>query len=129
MTEFTVTITSKPLGITFGHTNENSLAIHTVEDNSLAYSLGLLTGDLLISINNTYVLNMTSSAVANLFNSQLTPFKLTFERFDSNYNSLSDTEENSINNINNMHDISSNITTPYSNQSTPYSNASNISTN
>ena len=84
MTEFTVDITSRSSGIILSNYG-NFLGVHQVTspDDSMESKLGLLPGDVLISINNLSVVDMSPDKALNIFDTQQLPFTATFERFSS----------------------------------------------
>eukprot|EP01084_Bolivina_argentea_P220274 373342_1 len=92
MTEFTINITARPLGVKFAHFDSQLVGIHEIQLNSIGSKLGLLPGDVLISINNESVLDIESTKILDLFRCETLPFTATFERFSDDYNSDTDTE-------------------------------------
>eukprot|EP01084_Bolivina_argentea_P047005 86584_1 len=91
MTEFTVKIISLPLGVHFSHFDDShQLFVSDLKRSSIGADLGLLCGDVLVSVNNKSVLDMESNQILDIFRSQTLPFLATFERFDENYQSDAD---------------------------------------
>ena len=82
MTEFTVDITSRTLGVKLSNFGSH-IGIHQVESGSIGDKLGLIPGDVLLSINESSVIDMRSDKALNLFRIQQLPFTATFERFTS----------------------------------------------
>ena len=92
MTEFTINITKRPLGIQLTSFDQNVVGVDQVLPNSVADKLGLLAGDILIAINNECILDTKASTVVDTFSKQSLPFHATFERFSSDYEDSSDSD-------------------------------------
>ena len=67
MTEFTINITKRPLGIQLTSFDQNVVGVDQVLPNSVADKLGLLAGDILIAINNECILDTKASTVVDTF--------------------------------------------------------------
>jgi len=87
MTEFTVQITSLPLGVRSAKLNEQLIGVDYVDSDSLGAKLGLMSGDLLVAINDntlsTTKMNKGTSHTADieaLLKRHSLPFTATFRR-------------------------------------------------
>ena len=80
MTEFTVEITSLPLGVESVKLNDHQLGIDQVIDDSHGAQLGLKSGDILLSINNQTLSGIKGINIEQLLQQQSLPFDATFQR-------------------------------------------------
>ncbi len=95
MLEFTVDISSRPLGVRFAHADRGeTVVVHLVLEGKVGDKLGLQPGDILTAVNDTSLLDKPSSDALNMFRSQQLPFKATFRRFEED-DDLSDDESQS----------------------------------
>ena len=96
MIEYEVEIGERPLGVRFAHADRGeTVVVHLVLENKVGHKLGLLPGDILISINGESVLEKSSSEALEEFRRQELPFKASFRRFEDDDDFDSDEEENS----------------------------------
>ena len=96
MIEYEVTIGERPLGVRFAHADRGeTVVVHLVLENKVGHKLGLLPGDILISINGKSVLDVSSSEALELFRGQSLPFKASFRRFEDDDDFDSDAENDS----------------------------------
>eukprot|EP00483_Globobulimina_turgida_P012973 UN12997 len=96
MIEYEVEIGERPLGVRFAHADRGeTVVVHLVLENKVGHKLGLLPGDILISINGKSVLDISSSEALELFRGQQLPFKASFRRFEDDDDFDSDEEEQS----------------------------------
>ena len=89
MSEYSVQINSRSLGVTFYETDDDQVSIATVSANSIGFCLGICVGDILCSINDTKMSTLASSVqyafkdITHIFYDQALPFKATFHRSTS----------------------------------------------
>ena len=98
MIEYEVEINSRPLGVRFAHADRGeTVVVHLVLQDKLGHKLGLLPGDILISVNGASVLEKPSNEALDLFRNQKLPFKAAFRRFedDDDFDSEDDSDEES----------------------------------
>eukprot|EP01083_Nonionella_stella_P256998 880119_1 len=99
MSEISVTIRQRPLGIRFGHFYDSKkqmiIGIHEIQPGSHSQKLGLLSGDILKTLNGTNIYLFSNKKALDYFRNQPLPFCATFIRGKQNVSENNNHKHNS----------------------------------
>lgn len=94
MIEYDVTIPERPLGVRFAHADHGqTVVVHKVLPEKLGATLGLEPGDILLRVNDTNIMDLSSAEALDLFRKAPTPYRATFRRIEDDDTYLSDEDE------------------------------------